>query len=171
MENVRKQCPQVCYHRHVKHCGTTEHRVSCHYCPQRFSRKDLCQCHIKKKHADLSKTFHCKECKKTFRYEMALHLPEEHCGPEKPKPFKCSDCGKFFTRKATLEHHQQHFHLSQQGSGVKRALEEEKEEEVKQARRHLTKKTDEKVTPEPDKQESLLEGNKANAYFYPKTKS
>jgi len=102
---------------------------------------------------------------------MALHLPEEHCGQEKPKPFKCSDCGKCFTTKATLKHHQQHFHLSQQGSGVKRALEEEKEKEVKQARRHLLKKTDEKVTPEPDKEESMLEGNKVNAYFYPKTKS
>ena len=94
------------------------------YCPQRFSRKDPCECPIKKKHADLSKTFHCKECKKTFRYEMALHLHEEHCGNEKPKPFKCSDCGKCFTRRATLEHHQQHFHLWQQGSGLKRAVEE-----------------------------------------------
>ena len=26
--------------------------------------------------------------------------------------FKCSDCGKCFTRRATLEHHQQHFPLS-----------------------------------------------------------
>ena len=70
-----------------------------------------------------------------------------------------------------MENHQQHFHLSQQGSGVKRAVEEEKEKEVKQARRDLTKKIDEKVTPEPDKEESMLEGNKVNAYFYRKTKS
>ena len=48
--------------------------------------------------------------------------------------FKCSDCGKCFTRRATLEHHQQHFPLSQQGVGLKRAVEEEKEKEVKQAR-------------------------------------
>ena len=141
------------------------------YCPQRFSRKDPCECPIKKKHADLSKTFHCKECKKTFRYEMALHLHEEHCGNEKPKPFKCSDCGKCFIRTATLEHHQQHFHLWQQGSGVKRAVEEEKEKEVKQARRDLPKIIDEKVSPEPDNEESMLEGNKVNAYFYRKTKS
>ena len=42
---------------------------------------------------------------------------------------------------------------------------------MKQARRDLTKKIDEKVTPEPDKEESMLEGNKVNAYFYRKTKS
>ena len=89
-----------------------------------------------------SKTFCCEECKKTFRYKMALHLYEEHCGKEKPKPFKCSDYGKCFTRTATLEHYQQHFHLSQQGSGLKRAVEEEKKKEVKQAKRDLPKKID-----------------------------
>ena len=85
--------------------------------------------------------------------------------------FKCSDCGKCFTRRATLEHHQQHFPLSQQGVGLKRAVEEEKEKEVKQARWDLPKKIDEKVTAEPDEEESMLEGNKVNAYFYRKTKS
>ena len=101
---------------------------------------------------------------------MALHLHDEPYGKEKPKPFKCSDCRKCFARKATLEHHQQHFHLSQQGSGVKRTLEEETRE-VKRARHDLPKKIDEKVTPEPDREDSMLEGNKVNASFYPKTKS
>ena len=42
---------------------------------------------------------------------------------------------------------------------------------MKQARRDLPKKIDEKVTPKPDKEESMLEGNKVNAYFYCKTKT
>ena len=108
--------------------------------------------------------------KKTFQYEVALHLHDEPYGKEKPKPFKCSDCRKCFARKATLEHHQQHFHLSQQGSGVKRTLEKETRE-VKRARHDLPKKIDEKVIPEPDREDSMLEGNKVNAYFYLKTKS
>ena len=41
---------------------------------------------------------------------------------------------------------------------------------MKQVRRDLPKIIDEKVTPEPDKEESMLEGNKVNAYFYHKTK-
>ena len=42
---------------------------------------------------------------------------------------------------------------------------------MKQARWDLPKKIDEKVTTEPDEDESMLEGNKVNAYFYRKTKS
>ena len=42
---------------------------------------------------------------------------------------------------------------------------------MKQARWDLPKKIDEKVTTEPDEEESMLEGNKVNAYFYRKTKS
>ena len=41
---------------------------------------------------------------------------------------------------------------------------------MKQARRDLPKIIDEKVTPEPDNEESMLKGNKVNAYFYRKTK-
>ena len=42
---------------------------------------------------------------------------------------------------------------------------------MKQARWDLPKKIDENVTAEPDEEESILEGNKVNAYFYRKTKS
>ena len=41
---------------------------------------------------------------------------------------------------------------------------------MKQARRDLPKIIDEKVTPEPDKEESMLKGNKVNAYLYRKRK-
>ena len=41
---------------------------------------------------------------------------------------------------------------------------------MKQARRDLPKIIDEKVTPEPDKEESMLKGNKVNAYLYRKKK-
>ena len=41
---------------------------------------------------------------------------------------------------------------------------------MKQARRDLPKIIDEKVTPEPDKEESMLKGNKVNAYLYCKKK-
>ena len=61
---------------------------------------------------------------------MALHLRQEHCGKPKAKPFQCSftGCGKCFSRKSTLEHHQQYAHLSQLGGGMKRKLEEEESE-------------------------------------------
>ena len=41
---------------------------------------------------------------------------------------------------------------------------------MKQARWDLPKIIDEKVTPEPDKEESMLKGNKVNAYLYRKKK-
>ena len=42
---------------------------------------------------------------------------------------------------------------------------------MKRARQDLPKKIAEKVTPERDREDPMLEGNKVNAYFYPKTKS
>ena len=64
-------CPSGCYTpmRNAVEPQNTESAAP--YCPQRFSRKDPCERPIKKKHADLSKTFHCKECKKTFQYDEA----------------------------------------------------------------------------------------------------
>ena len=69
-----------------------------------------------------------------------------------------------------MEHHQQHFHLSQLGSGVKRTLNQETRE-VKRTRQDFAKKIDEKGIPEPDREDSMLEGNRVNAYFYLKTKA
>lgn len=98
---------------------------------------------------------------------MALHLHEEHCGKEKPKPFKCTfaDCGKCFSRKSTLEHHQQHYHLSQLGGGVKRISEEDSEKEAKKTT--LPAKVD--GVPEADKEVSAMKGAKVDTFFYPKT--
>ena len=100
---------------------------------------------------------------------MALHLHQEHCGKEKAKPFQCTfaDCGKCFSRKSTLEHHQQHAHLSQLGGGMKRKFEEESEKEVKKTK--LPEKVDE-VSP-ADKEVSAMKGAKVDAFFYPKTES
>ena len=174
-----KKCPKcgvlikhsTHFHRHVKRCGTSEHRVTCPFCPKTFTRKDNLKNHIKKKHAEgvNSREYRCENCKKPFQYEMALHLHQEHCGKEKAKPFQCTfaDCGKCFSRKSTLEHHQQHAHLSQLGGGMKRKLEEESEKEVKKTK--LPEKID-GVSP-ADKEVSAMKGAKVDAFFYPKTES
>ena len=173
-----KKCPKcgvlikhsTHFHRHVKRCGTSEHQVSCPFCPKTFTRKDNLKTHIKKKHAEESnvKEHRCENCQKTFSYEMAFNLHREHCGKEKAKPFKCTfaNCGKCFTRKSTLEHHQQHAHLSQLGGGKKRKIEDENEKEVKKPK--LLEKAD-GVSPS-DKEVSSMKGVKVDAFFYPKTK-
>ena len=179
MDKVRKKCPKcgvwikhsTHFHRHVKRCGTTEHRIQCPYCPKTYSRKDDLKKHLTEKHSELVATqgFCCRNCKKPFQYEMALYLHEEHCGKEKAKPFQCTfaNCGKRFSRKATLEHHQQHAHLSQLGGNIKRQLEEENEKEVKKIK--LPEKVD-GVSP-ADKEVSAMKGVKVDAFFYPKTET
>ena len=119
-----------------------------------MSRKDYC----------------CSNCQKTFAYEMALHLHEERCGKPKPKPFQCTfpNCRKCFSRKSTLEHHQQHAHLSQLGGGTKRKLEEEESE--KEAKKIKLPEKIEGVLP-VDKEVSVMKGAKIDAFFYPKTES
>ena len=64
--------------------------------------------------------------------------------------------GNVFSRKSTLEHHQQHFYLSQQGSDVKRTLDQETGE-VKRVRPDLPKKIDEKGIPNPSSVKRTLE--------------
>lgn len=98
---------------------------------------------------------------------MAFHLHQEHCGIEKAKPFKCTfaNCGKSFSRKSTLVHHQQHAHLSQLGGNIKRKSEDENEKEVKKIK--LPEKVD-GVSP-ADKEVSSMKGAKVDAFFHPKT--
>ena len=155
-------------------CGVEQHCVKCLHCEMTFTRSDALKRHLKKAHPKpvVTNGLCCQECKKSFQYELALHLHEERCGKEKAKPFKCTfaGCGKSFHRKSTLEHHQQHFHLSQLGSGVKRTLDQETRE-VKRARQDFPKKIDEKGIREPDREDSMLEGNRVNAYCYSKTKA
>ena len=130
-----------------------------------FARRDDMKRHIKKKHPEpvVTKGFCCGNCKKPFQYELALHLHEERCGKEKPKPFKCifAGCGKCFIRKSTLEHHQQHYHLSQLGGDIKRKLEEEDQTPT------LPKKM--KDIPKPDRETSAKKGDNVDSFFYPKT--
>ena len=123
---------------------------------------------MKKKHLKAAVSFCCRNCQKPFQYEMALHLHEEHCGKEKAKPFKCTfaDCGKWFSRKSTLNHHQQHTHLSQLGGGKKRKIEEE-ESETNFKKIKLPEKVD--GVPPTDKEVSSMKGAKVDAFFYPKT--
>ena len=72
-----------------------------------------------------------------------------------------------FLEKSTLEHHQQHAHLSQLGGNIKRKLEEENEKEVKKIK--LPEKVD-GVSP-ADKEVSSLKGAKVDAFFHPKTET
>lgn len=138
-----RQCPKCGvriqnkshFYRHTKRCGIPEHRVSCHHCNKTFSRKDLCQRHMKKAHP-VENSFCCSTCSKAFQYEMALHLHEERCGKDRPKPFKCVDCGKCFSRKATLQHHQQHVH--QVGGAINNDQKKKKKKKSK-VQRYLRK--------------------------------
>ena len=69
MDKVRKCGVWIKYsthfHRHVKRCGTTGHRVSCPQCSITFARRDDMKSHIKKKHPEpvVTKGFCCQKCK------------------------------------------------------------------------------------------------------------
>ena len=99
---------------------------------------------------------------------MAYNLHQKHCGKERPKPFKCTfaDCGKSFTRKSTLENHQEHAHLPQLGGEVKRNAEEEQ----KQVKKTKLPEKEERVLP-ADKEVSAMKGAKVDAFFNPKTET
>ena len=122
---------------------------------------------MQKKHPESAPTqgFCCEKCQKTFSYEMAFQLHQEHCGKEKAKPFKCTICEKCFTRKATLEDHQKKAH--QIGGAVKRKSEGEEGNEKKKIK--LPEKMDE-VLP-VDKEVSAMKGAKVDAFFHPKTET
>ena len=167
-----KQCPKcgvliknsTHYHRHVKRCGTEEHRVQCPFCPKTFTRKDNLNKHIKQKHPQptlaIPPAFTCQKCQKTFCYETTFEVHQKNCG--KPKPFQCSypNCGKRFARKATLEKHLQEH--NQRGGGTKRKNTEEG---------RSAKKLPKKVTGvlPADKEVSTMKGVKVDAFFKPKT--
>ena len=95
---------------------------------------------------------------------MALKVHKDHCGVEKPKPFKCTTCGKSFTRKSTLEDHQKKAHQVG-GGGLKRkaSVNEQSAKKVKIPNKVV------RVLP-ADKETSALKGTKVDAFFYPQTK-
>ena len=126
--------------------------------------------HLKQKHSQAvaapPPAFTCDNCGKHFSYEMAFNVHKKSCRQDKPKPFQCSypDCGKCFTRKATLEDHQKKAH--QQGAGLKRkAIEQEDGQSAKKTK--LPDK-EERVLP-VDKEVSAMKGAKVDAFFKPKT--
>ena len=179
---VMKQCPKckvliknsTHFHRHVKRCGTAEHRAQCAFCSKSYSRNDDLKKHIKQKHPQVIPTstprFTCEQCSKTYCYEMAFNLHKEHCGKDKPKPFQCTfaSCGKRFARKATLEQHlKEHAHPSQQGGGTKRKTEQEEGQQSKK------QKLPNKVNgiPPVDEEVSAMKGAKVDAFFKPQTET
>ena len=102
-----KQCPKCSvliknsthFHRHVKRCGTTEHRVQCPFCPKTYSRNDDLKKHIKKKHPQPTPTpapgF-------TFNHTT-------HCGTAATR-YQCLQCPLTFSRKDSLQRHKQRQH-------------------------------------------------------------
>ena len=94
-----KQCPKcrvlknsTHFHRHVKRCGTTEHRAQCPFCPKSYSRNDDLQKHIKQKHPPINGANAmmqiCKRSKITY-----------------PRP--CPKCGKEISRGSFFRHTKQ----------------------------------------------------------------
>ena len=170
-----KQCPKCGilikstnnFHRHVKRCGTEQHRAQCPFCDKNYSRNDDLKKHLKEKHpqpttATSSPAFTCDKCQKTFCYQTAFNLHCKHCGVE--KPHKCTTCGKCFVKKATLEKHFQE-HSQQTGGGIKRKSTEQQGGPMKKLPKKVTK-----VYP-VDKEISAMKGAKVDAFFYPKTQS
>ena len=153
------------FHRHVKRCGTDQHRAQCPFCSKSYSRNDDLKKHIKQQHPQPAPTstpprFSCDKCGKDFCYETAFNLHCKHCGLD--KPFQCTTCGKCFAKKATLEKHiQEH---QQKGGGIKR-----KNTEEGQSTKKLPKKVT-KVLP-VDKKVSSMKGAKVDAFFKPKTQA
>lgn len=167
-----KQCPKcgtliknnTHFHRHVKRCGTEDHRAQCPFCCKSYSRNDDLKKHLKQHHPQPaptttpSPTFTCEKCQKTFCYQTAFNVHKQNCGLD--KPFKCTICGKCFVKKATLEKHLQEH--NQRGGGIKR-----KNTEEGQTHKKLPKKVT-KILP-VDKEVSTMKGVKVDAFFYPKT--
>ena len=169
-----KQCPKcgaliknsTHFHRHVKRCGTEEHRAQCPFCPKSYSRNDDLKKHIKNQHPQPTvippPAFTCEKCQKTFHYEMAFNVHQQNCG--KDKPFKCGTCGKRFARQSTLKHHIDE-HRQQGGGAVKRKATEQQGGPSQKLPKKVTE-----VLP-ADKEVSAMKGVKVDAFFHPKTQS
>ena len=163
------------YYRHVKRCGTTEHRVSCPYCPKTFSRKDDMNKHVKQKHPTCPKPngFRCRRCQKSFHHEENLLAHQRMCGAV--KKFKCPHpgCNKTFTRKAFMEHHRDHDHVGQSGGNLKRKASEGEEMGKKYLKGKVPDLPDTAAVQSmrPDKEAPCAEGAKLDSFFYPQTKS
>ena len=94
---------------------------------------------------------------------MAFKLHKKHCGKDNPKPFKCTNCEKCFTRKSTLEDKK---HAHQLGGGTKRKA----EEEGQQAKRKKLPNIVNGIPP-ADKETLAMKGTKVDAFFNPKTET
>ena len=81
----RLQSPPIC-HRHVKRCGGY-HRVECPYCLEQFSRKDVRDRHVRRKHPQCPKPdcLQCKKCGETFNYKEVLQQHLNLCKVQKQK--------------------------------------------------------------------------------------
>ena len=159
------------YYRHVKRCGTEQHRMKCLYYDKTFSRKDDMKKHMKKKHLEHSgETFACTKCKKSFYYEENLITHQRACGKETLRKFNCPHpgCGKLLTRRTMMEHHRDHEH--QTGSGLKRKAEDE--EMGKKYLKGKVPELPERVTVKSlrsDKEVSAANSSKVDSFFYPQT--
>lgn len=149
-------------------CGTDAHNVICEDCGCSFARTDAFIQHRKKQHPPQVNVFKCHCCEKSFEYELALHLHQERCGKERPKPFRCTVCDKTKTRQGTLDDHCRNFHSPQAGGSLETKRQKRKAEESAAKKKvKLPDKVDD--ISEPDKIKTTLKGAKTDVFFYPKT--
>ena len=95
---------------HKKHCGTTENRYHCPYCPISFSLKHHMQRHVQQQHSKNPQRFTCPECNQVFtnKKRMKTHL-ETVCSEVKPC-YKCFFCNASYTRQDSRQRHMRKVH-------------------------------------------------------------
>ncbi|XP_075222193.1 uncharacterized protein LOC142324933 isoform X2 [Lycorma delicatula] len=127
-------CCEVCDKKFVSksslHChkrnvhGSQQHL--CPYCGQMYKTLGALRSHLKDKHSDSSKNFHCPTCKKSFKNnsKLKIHMARHS---SKKDVFCCAECHKPFFSKDSLKQHQEK-HLTEPvafclicGSGFYRA--------------------------------------------------
>ena len=111
------------FHRHVKRCGTTEHRAQCPFCPKSYSRKKDLNKHIMQKHPPINGANAmmqiCKRPKITYprpcpkcgkelsRGSFFRHTKQ--CGTTEHR-YHCPHCPLTFSQKDNLQRHVQQQH-------------------------------------------------------------
>ena len=93
-----------------KHCGTTENRYQCPYCPISFSLKHHMQRHVQQQHSKTPSRFTCPKCNRGFTSKQAMKNHLEAVCSEVKRCYKCFFCNASFTRQGNRQTHMRKVH-------------------------------------------------------------